>query len=176
MEQVDNKINEKFVKYFNSIKDEDGNKINIKLVLVKTSNSKGNCQAEIFDSKGRYFYAKYLHQPYEYYWAKALKGELDIIFDRSEYFCGSGDLDDYGVYEDFIGIEENDFVAIWLDGGSTWTDSINLVEIKPKHLNWIDEQIDIVETQLAKLKETRCEIYQNYNRLNLDAIISIKNP
>lgn len=178
MEQVDNKINEKFVKYFNSIKDEDedGNKINIKLVLIETSNPKGNCQAEIFDSKGRYFYTKYLHQSYEYYWTKALKEKLNIIFEISKYFGGTGVLDDYEDYEDLISIKENNFVQIWLDGGSNWTDSISLAEIKPKHLNWIDKQIDKVETQLAKLKETIYEIYQNYNELDLCAIIPIKNP
>lgn len=68
-------------------------------------------------------------------------------------------------YEDFIGIKENDFVEIWLNSSSTWTDFISLAEMKPKHLNWINEQIDEVETQLAKLKETRCEIYQNYDGL-----------
>jgi hypothetical protein len=86
-----------FTKYIYDIEDTDGILINLKFLLSKTSglvpafgtttllspkyNYKGdllNCSAEIYDSKGRYFYAIHLSQPYEYYLDLCEKDNLHI--------------------------------------------------------------------------------------------------
>jgi len=170
-----------FTKYIYDIEDTDGDLINLKLVLSKTSglvpafgttrllerkyNYKGdllNCRAEIYDSEGRYFYAIHLSQPYEYYLELCEKDKLNVVFTTQTYFDGPSTE-----YDNIVNIDDTENIVpnlnvIYLNGGSDITDPIPLYEHKEKHLVLVKDQIFQIELELEKLKKKQCDLEKNY--------------
>ena len=128
-----------FEKIIYNISDFKGKKVNILLKIETISNIKcdnRNCDAEIYDSKGRYFYCYKLYNNYDYYYNLYLNNNFKIVYD----------------------VFDGDY-CIFIDGGG-WGDIFPL-SICENNLESIERELKLLEEEL----ENKRTEYNNFKKI-----------
>jgi len=133
-------MEEKTINYKTTLEvlDEYSDPIQINIFLHKKPN--GECEAKVFDSKKRYFYAESLTQNYDFYYKLGMLSKLNILYD---------------VFEDSV--------CVYLNGGG-WTDSEGLDENTESclHLYIAEKELFKYEEKVHDIKKLISSISLNY--------------